>query len=126
MPSLKVNNRTHERNRLIVGFEVVDKTSEAVLGYLANISESGMLLISDNPLPPTAVRQVILKPTDCQPLAARPIEAEIEIKWTCPDDGQNAHRVGCYFLYHHPKTPSVNRQLDRVLGFDPRLYYFTP
>lgn len=121
-----MNKRTHERNRLTIGLDVVDKTSKAVLGHLANLSEGGMLLIADKPLPPHEVRQVFLKPSDFQPLSAQPVEAEIEIKWTRPDSTQNAYRIGCHFLYHHPKLPTVTHQIDRLLGFDPRLYYFSP
>ena len=120
---ITLEKRTSPRNQLTVHFDIIDKNSKKVLGYMGNISEEGMLIVSDQMLPRQQTKRVMIKPDVYTPLNENNVEVDIEVKWTEQQHHLKSYHIGCHFVQPHPKVPPVTKQLDHMLGFDPRIYH---
>jgi c-di-GMP-binding flagellar brake protein YcgR len=103
---------------LIHHFEVRNLASDAVLGYLANITSRGMMLLTAGPPDHDDVRRllpVLLMVRDVT--ATHAISLTARIVWARPDDGTSGlHAMGLEFQDVSAATRAVLKAVIREFG----------
>ena len=121
-----MEKRRHYRHKLTVDLEVFDTKSENFLGSIADLSEGGMQLLAEQPLPLRQRCWVTIKPSEFKPLSWRNIRIQVMVRWIEPETDFSGYRIGCEYLPVASSSLSVPKQIDHSLGFDPCVYRIVP
>lgn len=106
------DQRRHERYEVTDVIEVLDVLAERTLGRLVDISEGGMLLSSDAPIPLNRIFQVTLSLPRAIP-STEPICVGIESLWHRESPGGCVHWTGFQLI----SVSELDRlRLERMLG----------
>jgi PilZ domain len=95
--------RKISRKYLAVYSRVFDRGSGRVLGYLADLSRKGTMIISDNPLPERQMINLRFDLPDPPLFSADHLDVQAQVAWSRPDVDPSFYNVGFEFL-------SVNEQ----------------
>lgn len=102
--------RTLKRWHLIFYLRVFDEESAAVLGHIVDISENGMMLLSDNPIPVSKdFRLWVDVPKETGP--RQRIRLEARSLWSHHDINPDFHDTGFYIKDPLPKIIDQLTQL---------------
>jgi hypothetical protein len=105
-----LERRTLKRWHLIFYLRVFDEESAAVLGHIVDISENGMMLLSDNPIPVTKNFRVWVDvPSETGP--RQRIHLEARSLWSHNDINPDFYDTGFYIKDPLPDTIHQLNQL---------------
>jgi c-di-GMP-binding flagellar brake protein YcgR len=104
------------RKHLCLYLEIIDRHSHELIGNLLDISNEGMMFITDKPIPPKQLKDVRIKLPDFEEFPKKSIDVILETRWTKPDVNPNLHRVGCHFLKITPADLKLIKRAVEELG----------
>jgi hypothetical protein len=87
--------RVNIRTDLVFYLEIFEKTDNKILGRIGDISDTGLMILSDQELVQNSLYDVLLKLPENGDFAKREIEIEIRTKWQKPDFNPEYHCTGC-------------------------------
>ncbi len=88
-----MTDRNLSRNNLIYYLKVLDAASGRRLGYLADITTAGLMLMTDGPLPAGTAYKLRIEPPQARK-RGKPIEVSAVAKWSDKDKQTSFHRTG--------------------------------
>jgi len=105
------NRRSARRAAPVQALAVDDLINGGVLGTVVNLSEGGVMLLTDQPLRPGAVFQVALRPLE-EVLSAPPLSLGLDCLWS-----RSSRRPGRYWagLAIIAMAEADRPQLERLL-----------
>jgi hypothetical protein len=89
-----VPDRNLERNNLIYYLRVSDVSTSRRLGYLADISTAGLMLMTDDPLPAGVPYRLRIEPPQAHARRGEPIAVSAVTKWSEKDKHSAFYRTG--------------------------------
>ncbi len=113
-----LERRKIERKYLAVYSRVFDRATGQVLGYLADLSRKGAMIISDDPLPQDALYKLRFDLPDPPMFSANHLDMRSRVAWFSPDVDPSFYNVGFEFL-------SVSDQEVTILDEMIEAYEFT-
>jgi hypothetical protein len=90
--------RKISRRYLAVYSRVFDRGSGRVLGYLADLSQKGAMIISDNPMPEKLTLNLRLDLPDPPLFSADHLDVQAQVAWSKPDVDPAFYNIGFEFL----------------------------
>ena len=111
------DRRTINRKYLAVYSRVFDRNTARVLGYLADLSQKGTMIISDNPMPEKAAFSLRFDLPDPPLFSANHLDIEATVAWSSPDIDPSFFNVGFEFT-------SVSALQSRILDEMMEAYEF--
>ena len=119
MPYRREYSQRSKRRHLLLYLDVVDYETQRLIGHLGDISDKGLLLLTEMHLPVGLKRKVSIMLPDIEEFEEHTkIDIIIETRWTHPDKNPKVTCVGCLFLDIDKKGLDLIDQLEAVLGFD--------
>ena len=91
------NQRKHVRKNLIYYLRVMDRRTGKLLGRLADITTEGMMLISEEPISPGNIYDVVMA-LPSQMNLERPISFRLESVWWKKDVNPDFYAAGFKFI----------------------------
>lgn len=112
-----MEHRGKERKHLFLYLDVVDRLSGKLLGHLGDISEGGLMVISEHFLPLNVEHYVRIKLPEGE-FNAKYLDAKIETRWEKPDVNPNLRCIGCRFVQIDQDDMEIILQLGELLSFE--------
>lgn len=106
------------RRHLLFYLEVYNQHSGELVGHLGDISNAGLMLVGERPLPLNKVFDLNIRLPDLEEFIESGLEVRVETRWTHPDSNPDFHCTGCLLLDIAPEDESVIEQIQEVLGLD--------
>ena len=110
--------RNIERKYLVIYSRVFDRDSGKVLGYLADISQKGMMTISDDPLNENEIFNLRLDIPEPSEFSAKYLDMQAKVTYCRPDVDPEFLNIGFEFL-------SVNTLESQIIEEMISVYEFT-
>jgi hypothetical protein len=111
------NRRREKRVDVRSGVYVWNEIDDAPMGQLANISDGGLMVMTEQALPIDAVFQVRIQPAD--PSAAQPrFSLGVETLWAQPGPGHHSYWVGMRVIDISEDGRARLQQLKAAAGAD--------
>jgi len=108
--------RSKRRWHLILYLRVYQRTDDALLGHVVDISETGVRLIRDEPLEPGTTLEMRMSWRD-EDEGVHDLRFDAECMWSGPDVNPDFHDVGFRFTQVDPLAVESIRRLVVELGF---------
>lgn len=109
--------RSTLRRHIMFYLDVFDGDHETRIGWLGDISETGLMIISQKELvleKPLIITIVLPKN---EPFNSRRMKAEVELRWSSPDKNPAYRIYGGVFTRTPAGSEKVIRALIRLYGF---------
>jgi hypothetical protein len=100
--------RKIDRKYLAVYSRVFDRGSGRVLGYLADLSQKGAMIISDDPLPASEIFSLRFDLPDPPLFSADHLDIQTRVAWCSPDVDPAFQNIGFEFI-------SISEQDARII-----------
>ncbi|MCX6080736.1 MAG: PilZ domain-containing protein [Chloroflexi bacterium] len=110
--------RRIDRKYLAIYSRVFDRSSGRVLGYLADLSQQGIMIISDDPLAENVIFNLRFDLPDPPLFSADHLDLQGRVAYCGPDVDPVFYNIGFEFL-------SVNAQEGRIIEEMMEAYEFT-
>ena len=110
------------RNYLFQYLDVIDQQTNQQLGYLGDLSKSGIMLISNKPLPLNKkidISIVANEKEEDSPMTF--IKAQIQTCWIKPNINPELFCIGCQILKIDPNDEKKLKKLGDLLCFNPEV-----
>ncbi|MFP4208076.1 MAG: PilZ domain-containing protein [Wenzhouxiangella sp.] len=105
-----LDERRHPRHRPVIYLKVFDATDGRLVGHLVDISEQGMMLVTEEPI--EKGRQLTLAFTPPEEVGAvEPVQFEVEVRWCRPEANPDLHDLGLAVLGPTPAFRHAVQQL---------------
>jgi hypothetical protein len=101
--------RARKRRHLLYYLEVRDPGTQVLIGHVGDLTQDGMLLLTERPLVDGAMFDVDIAMPDVPGLAGNSIIARCTVRWTGMDKNPDLHTAGCQF---EPLGPVAGAELD--------------
>ena len=104
----------HDRDRhyLTQYLDIIDQPTNKTLGYLGDLSEKGLMFISQTSIPPEQIKDNhICINIDELEIKKQNINSKIKTHWVKPNINPDLFCIGCTFL---EIAPSDKKQLDKL------------
>ncbi len=111
-----MHRRKQVRIPLIHHFEVRNLASDEVVGYLANITSRGMMLLAERPSDPDPRRLLPLLLIIRDLTGTHPISLTARRTWARPDEASGLHAMGLEFQGVSEATTATLKNLIREFG----------
>jgi hypothetical protein len=98
MEAAMKERRKLERKYLAIYSRVFDRVSGRVLGYLADLSQKGAMIISDDPMPENASISLRFDLPDPPLFSTDHLNIEARLAWCRPDIDPAFYNIGFEFL----------------------------
>lgn len=108
------------RNYLFQYMDVFDQHTHEHLGFLVDVSKSGLMIIAQRRLPPGQTRDVYIRTAtgdgkETQP----PVNMQITVVWNRPNINPELTCVGCKVFAVNPVDEQRLLAVAKSLSFDP-------
>lgn len=110
-----MERRKLERKYLTFFTRVINRRNGQLIGYLADLTTGGALLISDKPLSPGEVLHISMDLPDDYPREV--LELNARVVWTQPDVDPELHRNGLQLIEASSEEISLLSRLVSEFGF---------
>lgn len=120
---MTAEQRRSPRHPLIMYLDVLDRKSDQALGYLSDVSDTGLMFITLSPIEPGMQYHIYIPiPPTLQEANTpenhnAPIEIEIEAVWAKPSLNPALHCVGCRFCHINEQDRVRLQSISARLGF---------
>ncbi len=105
------NQRTVERKHLIYYLKVADRETKQAIGHAVNISNDGLMLISEEPIKTESIFQLqMFLPEEIQ--GSRYYEFTATSKWCRKDENPDFYNIG--FELHNVSTECI-QVIERLI-----------
>jgi hypothetical protein len=94
---MQERRRIH-RKYLAVYSRVFDRASKRVLGYLADLSQSGAMILSDDPLPEDDIFNLRLDLPAPPLFSEKHLDLQARVAWCSPDVDPAFYNIGFEFI----------------------------
>jgi len=112
-----MEHRTKKRKHVFLYLDVYDQETGQLLGHLGDISNEGLMIIANQPLPLSTMRQVRVKLPKGE-FTKSFIDLEVQTRWTAPDVNPDLHCIGCLFMDISPEDEELVEAVGKLLSFD--------
>ena len=109
-------NRRENRSRLVYNLEVFEKDTQEPLGYLVDLSPSGLMLFSRIPLKPRETRELRIRLPKTMKNADDFLPVSVEVRWTLKRQDSRSWDAGCAFRNLSSETADRIRRLLEELS----------
>ncbi|WP_062152892.1 PilZ domain-containing protein [Beggiatoa leptomitoformis] len=114
-----MSERNSIRKHLFLYLDVFDKTNNQLLGYLGDISEQGLMFISQTQIMPDQLLNIRIElPENLQEMNKMCIDAQVKTRWTEPNINPQLNCIGCQFIDLDAEYIPVIQQITELLTFD--------
>lgn len=112
-----MEHRNNQRTPLMIYLDVRDASNGEMLGHLGDISETGMMLITNLPIQLGTEYEICIDLPDTLPIQRETLRARIGTLWQKPNINPAQHCIGCHFIdFPDDEIPDL-RILGDHLGF---------
>ena len=112
-----INKRKSPRRDTVLYLPIVDAESGNQIGRMADISQTGILIVADSALPEgRRIQARILLPPHLADLSAE-LAVEIEPRWSRPDKNPQLVLNGCFLVVDESDAETVSALIERY-GFN--------
>lgn len=111
-------NRQYSRKPLVLYLDVLEQTSQELLGHLGDISEHGMMFISQRVFSIGQRLIIAIRLPNNDDFAQSMIQAQVEVRWTQPNLNPRLTCIGCQFLQLNPTDLPLIKKIGDFIGFD--------
>jgi hypothetical protein len=91
------------RNYLFQYMDVLDQKTQEHLGVLVDISQGGIMLISQHPLPPGEIRDIFIETDIGEEQSHPPVKMQIVSVWNRPNINPALTCIGCRIAAIEPE-----------------------
>lgn len=112
-----MEHRTKQRKHVFLYLDVYDQITGQLLGHLGDISNEGLMIIANQPLP-LHLRQAVRVKLPEGEFSKSFIDLDIETRWTAPDVNPDLHCIGCLFVEISPEDEELVDAVGKLLSFD--------
>ncbi len=112
-----MEHRHKQRKHVFLYLDVYDQEKGQLLGHLGDISNEGLMIMMDQPLPLQVTRKIRLKLPEGEFTKAF-IDLEVQTRWTAPDVNPDLHCVGCLFIDISPEDQELVEAVGNLLSFE--------
>ena len=109
--------RKLERKYLAIYSRVFNRTSGSVLGYLADLSQRGAMVISDDPMPENANISLRFDLPDPPLFSTDHLNMEARIAWCRPDIDPAFYNIGFEFISVNEKESLIIEEMVEAYEF---------
>jgi len=111
-------NRQYSRKPLVLYLDVLEQASQKLLGHLGDISEHGMMFISQGTFPIGQRISLAIRLPNSDDFGQPMIEALVEVRWTKPNLNPRLTCIGCQFLQLNSADLPLIKKIGDFIGFD--------
>lgn len=111
-----MEHRHLERKSLFLYLDVLNRETNALLGHLGDISEGGMMLITERSLSNSQLLKIRIKLPEDEGLPPH-LDLDVDIRWIKPDANPALHCVGCHFEKTSDDDITTIRKIEALLEF---------
>ncbi|MCX6066492.1 MAG: PilZ domain-containing protein [Chloroflexi bacterium] len=101
------DRRKLDRKYLTIYSRVFDRVSGRLLGYLADLSEKGAMIISDEPIPEAQEIHLRFDLSDPPIFSANHLDLDVRVTWCGPDIDPAFYNIGFEFLSINPQESQI-------------------
>lgn len=112
-----MEHRHRERKNLFIYLDVVKPQTGDLIGQLGDISNDGLMLICDHPLPMKQMMNIRIKLPDDEDFPQESLDLTVETRWTSPDTNPELHCNGCRFVNASSQDVAMAVQIGELLSF---------
>jgi len=127
-----MNNRNTRRTQLLEYLDVLDRDSGEHIGYLGDISTSGLMFLSRQQwtVGDRLRTRITLEDEQAALLhkagavsrfSGQLIDCEVEVRWMKPNINAHFQCIGCVFIQVDPAQLPLIEEVGRHLGVDERV-----
>lgn len=113
------SDRREPRHYLCVYLDVIDLYTNRLLGSMGDISRTGVMFISEKPLPLNHLLDIRILLPEADEFPKKFIEAQVETRWTKPNINPQWHCIGCCFIKINQEDLSIIDKIGEYFGFTP-------
>ncbi len=118
MPKKEHNAREQVRRNLIFYLTVKDKKSGSIIGELGDITENGLLIMSDQRFQITDTLNLAIELPKGPDYPARALDIAVEVQWAKRDpDNPDIFLAGCKIIKSKDSDRSLIQKLVEKIGF---------
>ena len=110
--------RKTNRKYLAVYSRVIDRGSGRVLGYLADLSQKGTMIISGEPMPEKEILNLRFDLPDPTLFPIDHLDLQASVAWSSPDIDPAFYNVGFQFLAVDEKQAKIIDEMIVAYEFD--------
>jgi hypothetical protein len=110
--------RHQQRKHLFLYLEILEQGTHRMLGHLGDISDQGMMIIAEHPLPLFTTLKIQIRLPDSGEFAKPFITVTVETRWAKRDVNPDLHCIGCRFLDLSEDDVPVVKQVGELLSFE--------
>ena len=108
-----------ERNYLAHYLDLVDAQTHQQLGYVGDVSETGLMFITQLSIPSNEVKDVYIEHKISSPdIPHCSIKAKIKTLWEKPNINSELHCIGCSILEISHEDQQRLKELVAMISFD--------
>ncbi|MEE4639167.1 MAG: PilZ domain-containing protein [Wenzhouxiangella sp.] len=105
-----LDERRHVRHRPVLYLKVFDPASGALVGHLVDISERGLMLVTEEPLDKGLKMELAFTPPE-ESGAREPVSFQAEVRWCRPEANPELHDLGLIVIDPSPAFRHAVQQL---------------
>jgi hypothetical protein len=113
-----MEHRGEGRKHLFIYLDVLDRLSGKLLGHLGDISEGGLMIISEHPMNLNEMRYIRIKLPEEDAFNAKYLDVKVETRWQKPDVNPELFCIGCRFKHIDQDDLDIVEILGKYLSFE--------
>jgi hypothetical protein len=117
MEAAMQERRTLERKYLAIYSRVFDRLTGRVLGYLADLSQKGAMIISDDPMPENTNISLRFDLPDPPLFSTDHLNMEARVAWSKPDIDPAFYNIGFEFLSVNERESHIIEEMVEAYEF---------
>lgn len=109
--------RVGQRAELLYYLEIRDSSDKKIIGRLGDISEGGLMIISEEPVILHTRYFITLNLPDTNNFPVKSIEVVVNTCWQRPDYNPKYTCTGCEFIFLRENDRSIVKRLIRIFSY---------
>lgn len=113
-----MEHRHGRRKNLFLYLDIIDRHNGHLLGHVGDLSEDGLLIISEHKLAVGTQLDVQIKLPDGEGFSKTRLDLSVEVRWAKPDLNPDLQCIGCQFTKLDENDLPLIEQVAQLLSFD--------
>ncbi|EIJ42398.1 PilZ domain-containing protein [Beggiatoa alba B18LD] len=114
-----MSERSSVRRHLFLYLDVINRKNNELLGYLGDISEQGLMFISQLNINPDQLLDIRIEmPENVQYIDKPYLDIQVKTRWSEPNINPQLNCIGCQFVEFDKKDLPLIHQITDLLTFD--------
>lgn len=111
------NNRSTSRRRMFYYLEAKEADRHISLGRIGDVSENGLLLLTEVPLEPYARHRIEIQLPESLSISQKILTVSIAVRWIKPDHNPAISCAGCQIVDPGEQSQAVIQSLIEYYSF---------